>query len=646
MSVVSSQAADKPLKVFILAGQSNMAGHGKVEEGRNPDYDPKKQGSEPEIIGGLGSLRRMVNNPATAAKYKHLVDAEGKWVVRDDAWIYSTTADNKKGKLSVGYGSNGVWIGPEFGFGMVVADHCKDPILIIKTAWGGKSLGVDFRPPSSGKSKFAGEPGDEGKCYREMIRIVKDVCANVETHFPELKGYKIEFAGFGWDQGWNDQYDPAMVAEYDRNMANLIKDVRKELNAPNLPFVITSTGQLGPGTAGDLAALCEIQMGMGDPKKHPEFKGTVASVETRGFARPAKESPSDFDYHWNHNGESHYLVGEAMGQAMVKLLEQDRTIKPSVAGAESVSNGTGVARIPIAALDTGKGNFFDSQSFDPSVLVNPEDPSQLIMFFSAMAAPVARGQQRIGRATANVSDPTVWTVSNGGKPMLEADAKSWDQEGSGMRCDSVLYNPADKKLYLYYSPGTHIGLATSSDLGLTWTKHPKPVLSPSKDESLNHQFAVMKDGGVWHGIYSYRTGDKILPAYRYATSTDGISWTKSGGDVYADPDGGRYHEFHQLFKLGSRYYLAYESGGDDKDWDIRIATSTDPEKGWTRSAVNPVFVKSGVAGTFDCFHVSTPWFINIKGKWWLFYSGARDHAQPYVFNHWPMGVISGIVPSP
>jgi alpha-galactosidase len=318
MSVVSSQAADKPLKVFILAGQSNMEGHGKVEEGRNPDYDPKKQGSEPEIVGGLGSLRSMVNNPATAAKYKHLVDAKGQWVERNDAWIY--TADNKKGKLSVGYGSNGVWIGPELGFGFAVADYCKDPILIIKTAWGGKSLGVDFRPPSSGNSKFAGEPGDEGKCYREMIRIVKDVCANVETHFPELKGHKIEFAGLGWNQGWNDQYDPAMVAEYDKNMANLIKDVRKELNAPNLPFVIADTGQLGPGTGGELATLCEIQMAMGDPKKHPEFAGTVASVETRGFARTAKDSPSDFDYHWNHNGESHYLVGEAMGQAMVKLI--------------------------------------------------------------------------------------------------------------------------------------------------------------------------------------------------------------------------------------------------------------------------------------------------------------------------------------
>lgn len=317
-SVVPASA--KPLKVFVLAGQSNMEGHGKVEEGRNPDYDPQSPGSKPEIAGGLGCLRYLVDNPETAARYAQLVNDKGMWIVRDDAWIYSTTAANKKGKLSVGFGANGVWIGPELGFGIVVAEHCQDPVLIIKTAWGGKSLGFDFRPPSSGTSKFAGNPEDQGKCYREMIKIVTEVCENLEDYFPELAGCEVELAGFGWNQGWNDGCDPAMVAEYETNMANLIVDVRKDLRSPKLPFVIADTGQLGLDTKGDMAKLCEIQMDMGDPKKHPEFAGTVASVETRGCARPAIESPSNFDYHWNHNGESHYLVGEAMGRAMVDLL--------------------------------------------------------------------------------------------------------------------------------------------------------------------------------------------------------------------------------------------------------------------------------------------------------------------------------------
>src|ERR1017187_2042066 len=233
------------------------------------------------------------------------------------------------------------------------------------------------------------------------------------------------------------------------------------------------------------------------------------------------------------------------------------------------------ARTQIAALNTGQRNFFDSQTYDPSMLMNPTDPARLIMFFSGMATPVQLGVQSIGRATANVSDPTTWAVSNSGNPVLTANGSGWESGGDGLRCDSVLYNAADHKLYLYYTAhASHIGLATSSDLGLTWTKHASnPILSPSGNETHNSQFAVIKDGGTWRAFYSYRTAGAILPAYRYATSGDGISWAKSGGDIYSD--GGRYMEFHQVFRVGNRYYLAYESGGSDVDWDIRIATSTE-----------------------------------------------------------------------
>ena len=283
MSGVASQAASQPLKVFILAGQSNMVGHGKVEEGRDP------AGGKKEVEGGLGSLRYFVrqHEQQYGARGKTpLVDSAGKWLARDNVYIHCTAdAAKMKGLLTVGFGAGG-WIGPEFGFGHVVGNASRDPVLIIKTSWGGKSLGFDFRPPSSGKSKFEGNPEDEGKYYRETIRIVKDVCVNLGTYFPLLAGSKIELAGFGWHQGWNDSCEPKMVAEYDRNMANFIKDVRKDLGAPNLPFVIADTGMEGERTKGDRAKLCEIQMSFGDPKKHPEFAGTVASVESAASLGP------------------------------------------------------------------------------------------------------------------------------------------------------------------------------------------------------------------------------------------------------------------------------------------------------------------------------------------------------------------------
>ncbi|UCD28535.1 MAG: sialate O-acetylesterase, partial [Planctomycetota bacterium] len=112
----------KKVKVFILAGQSNMEGKAKME-----------------------LLEHQVDQPETRDFFKHL-KKNGEWVVRDDAWINFL---NRRGKLTVGFGSPKC-IGPELEFGNTVADHFEEQVLIIKTAWGGKSLGRDFRPPSSG----------------------------------------------------------------------------------------------------------------------------------------------------------------------------------------------------------------------------------------------------------------------------------------------------------------------------------------------------------------------------------------------------------------------------------------------------------------------------------------------------------------
>jgi alpha-galactosidase len=316
----------KIVRVFVLAGQSNMVGHGKVEYGLNPEYDPNQPGSQREIKGGLAGLRRLATDPKTAPDYQGLLDDDGQWVERDDVFIYSTAPGREKGKLTVGFGK-GSWFGPELGFGREVGNHCEEPVLLIKTAWGGHSLGIKFRPPSSGdpayeKTNF--KKDEVGSSYHEMMGIVASVCENLGESFPELEGYEPQISGFGWHQGWNDAGSEEMVAEYDKNMTNLIHDIRKAWNKPNLPVVIANTGMIGKEATGRRAELCEIQLAMADPRVHPEFAGTVSAIETRGFKRPTSESPSGFGYHWNHNAESHFLVGTAMGEAMVKLLEADR----------------------------------------------------------------------------------------------------------------------------------------------------------------------------------------------------------------------------------------------------------------------------------------------------------------------------------
>jgi hypothetical protein len=289
----SLHAGEKPVKVFILAGQSNMEGTGFVKA------DPKRN-------GGKGSLEFLVKDPTTANKFKHLVGKDGSWVVRDDVWIHYL---DRKGKLTVGFAGNGEKIGPELGFGFVVGDALEEPVLLIKLAWGGKSLAKDFRPPSSG--------GDVGPYYKEIVERTRAVLGNLKKEFPELGDRKHELAGFGWHQGWNDRVNQAFNDEYEKNLANFIRDIRKDLGVKDLPFVIAETGMTGPEEKHPRAlSLMKAQAAVAEYK---EFKGNVAFVGTRAFWRDKEVSPTGQGFHWNTNAETYYLIGEAMGKAMMKL---------------------------------------------------------------------------------------------------------------------------------------------------------------------------------------------------------------------------------------------------------------------------------------------------------------------------------------
>lgn len=292
----ASDADKGPLKVFILAGQSNMQGAGVIE-------------MNPERNGGKGTLEHMVKDPEMAGRTRHLIDADGKWVVRKDVWIWYF---DRTGGLTAGFGAKDTTIGPEFGFGHAVGEAIDEQVLLIKTAWGGKSLAVDFRPPSSG--------GQVGPYYTEMLEHVKEVLNDIKAHFPDYDGNGYELVGFGWHQGWNDRVNQAANDAYEGNMVNFIKDVRKELGVKDLPFVIAETGMSGHEEKHHRAlSLMRAQAAVAE---YEEFKGNVAFVGTKDFYRPKEESPSGQAYHWNNNAETYFLIGDGMAKAMLGMLDE------------------------------------------------------------------------------------------------------------------------------------------------------------------------------------------------------------------------------------------------------------------------------------------------------------------------------------
>ena len=272
---------------------------------------------------------------------------DGKWIERDDVWIKFL---GRKGKLTVGYGSPGC-IGPELEFGNVVGDHYKEQVLLIKPAWGGRSLYRDFRPPSAGmppdavlekslaemKKKKPEATLDDvkkpyGVAYKAMIDEVHETLANLKQLFPDYAGQGYEIDGIVWFQGWNDMINGEYTAEYTANLEHFIRDVRKDLKTPKLPFVILQMGVDGVDAGGNVKKFKAAEAAVMDV---PEFKGNVALVKTdlfwdtdaaavfkKGWRQNIDEwnkVGSDYGFHYLGSAKTMLAIGKAAAEAMLEL---------------------------------------------------------------------------------------------------------------------------------------------------------------------------------------------------------------------------------------------------------------------------------------------------------------------------------------
>ena len=321
------KAADlsKPVKVFIMMGQSNMFGMGDVSP-----LDKK------------GTLEYLTK---TEKRYPHLLDHAGGWTTRNDVryvQVMPTRSGGMETKHDEWLTVKGKLIGPEIQFGHIMGQLLDAPVILVKSCIGNRSLGWDLLPPGSerytvdGKTYagykdspgfwIEGQPKKEvnwyaGKQYDDDMANVKKVLGEIGKHYPGAQQYEI--AGFVWWQGHKDQ-NPVYASRYEINLVNLIKALRKDYHAPGAPIVL-ATGCGNPQRESFGLQIAEGQLAMNDAKKHPEFVGNVKCVDVRDFWPAVEDSPNPKQgYHYFHNAGTYMEVGNALGWAMADLLKASK----------------------------------------------------------------------------------------------------------------------------------------------------------------------------------------------------------------------------------------------------------------------------------------------------------------------------------
>ncbi len=313
----------KPVQVYILLGQSNMLGFGKIK-------------------GGEGSLEYAVKEKKL---YPFLVDDEGNWTERKDVRNVRVMGSGTGGMR----GFNNEWmtikgnVGPEIGIGHSLGHAVDAPVLILKSCIGNRALGWDLLPPGSEGFEFTDKKGDTwihpgykgtperwkkgtepkkitwyaGMQYDGDIARAKKVLAELEKYYPDAKEYEV--AGFFWWQGDRDSRSDALASRYELNLVNLIKQLRKDFNAPNAKFVSATLGQTKKGATDNGGKILDAMFAVdGKSGKYPEFKGNVATVYTHPLSKGGSSGG-----HYNKNAETYMNVGITMGKSMVELIRSD-----------------------------------------------------------------------------------------------------------------------------------------------------------------------------------------------------------------------------------------------------------------------------------------------------------------------------------
>jgi hypothetical protein len=266
----------RPVQVFILLGQSNMVGLGKIK-------------------GGEISLEHAVQEKK---KYPYLVDETGGWGERKDVRFVRYMSG--KGPLNNEWLTvKGNSLGPELGIGHPLGNAIDAPVLLLKCCIGNRALGWDLLPPGRPRREFVdrdkngvekklvyagykdkpefwemdpaqgleteappwldknGKPIDwyAGKQWDTDIGDAKRALADLDKHYPGAMGYEV--AGFFFWQGERDAGNAGHAALYEANLVAFIQALRQEFQAPNARFVCATLGEATKEGSGPTRAVLD-----------------------------------------------------------------------------------------------------------------------------------------------------------------------------------------------------------------------------------------------------------------------------------------------------------------------------------------------------------------------------------------------------
>ena len=248
------------LKVYLLAGQSNMEGYAYThQEGMNPDYDPNTNQYP-------NALEYLLNTPSyvdalPAETYTFKDSLAPNWLdQRDDAWAVhydSGTGNMMRVKptpsaqsdpwavsvmpLGPGFGNprdSVSMFGPELSMGQYLAEQMQSPVFLFKSNCGATWIDTDWRPPSAG--------GITGANYTNTVTRFGEFLDDLDADLADdglLNAYNnavgYEVAGFVWLQGWGNRGEGDANREMYRDMlVDLTHDIRALPRVPSgLPLI-------------------------------------------------------------------------------------------------------------------------------------------------------------------------------------------------------------------------------------------------------------------------------------------------------------------------------------------------------------------------------------------------------------------------